>query len=577
MKKVILFLFLLITCNIASSQIYVKDGSFRKIDGFVMMDKNDHYDMNDSPMALIKISTENISAAERRRITFKGNLATFFDVHLEPSEIYLYVSISATFIEFHHPDYGKTEFVLPYDLKEFCGYELVLVSDYKADGRVSQQNNYLTIMADNEDASIYIDDEYVGEKEVFKSFNIGSTHTWRIECNLYHTESGQVTITSGNPIIIEKKLREAFGYINVTSAPENGAVVFINDKKVGETPYKSDKMPSGSYKVRVSKDMFKTVEETFFINDGQTTDAVMNMSANFVNLTVNTDSDSYIYVDNEMKTKGNWNGRLSEGAHFIEVKKDNYTTVSKNITLVLGKDETINIEAPQPYTGFIDISSIPMNADIYLNGKHYGKTPRVISDVTIGSYKLKLVKNGYYDLVKEIFVEDNKTLTISEEMIVKPEKTKPEKPNNFFALNAAYSVAPQLSYGFTYGQVRKLGWFVTAMSNFNFKGFDLVEKTVETAILTGETKSTRLSLMGGIVAKVSGPIYAKVGAGYGMRIKCWEMIDGRYIEYPDDTYQGLDLTAGLMFNMNKITLGIDAVTTNFKTLEVKLGIGINWN
>ena len=66
MKKVILFLFLLITCNIASSQIYVKDGSFRKIDGFVMMDKNDHYDMNDSPMALIKISTENISAAERR-------------------------------------------------------------------------------------------------------------------------------------------------------------------------------------------------------------------------------------------------------------------------------------------------------------------------------------------------------------------------------------------------------------------------------------------------------------------------------------------------------------------------------
>lgn len=34
-------------------------------------------------MALIKISTENITAEERRRIELKGNMETYFDVRYE--------------------------------------------------------------------------------------------------------------------------------------------------------------------------------------------------------------------------------------------------------------------------------------------------------------------------------------------------------------------------------------------------------------------------------------------------------------------------------------------------------------
>lgn len=223
---------------------------------------------------MIKISTENITAQERRRITFKGNLATYFDVHLEPSEIYLYISARvATFIEIHHPDYGKTEFILPFDLDDFCGYEMVLqYVPLVANANVTQRNNYLTITSDQPNASIYIDDDYVSDG--FKSLEIGTTHTWKIECDLYHTESGTVTITDGEPITIEKQLRPAYGFIKVTSEPESDAVVFINNKKVGITPYQSDKMASGTYNIRVVKDMYKTAEQTFNITDGNTTDAV---------------------------------------------------------------------------------------------------------------------------------------------------------------------------------------------------------------------------------------------------------------------------------------------------------------
>ena len=718
MRKLYLILLTFITINVFGQNDFfkVKENSFRQIDGFVMLDKNEHYDDNDQPMALIKISTENITAEERRRITFKGNLATYFDVHFEPTEIHLYITAkTADFIEIHHPDYGKTEFTLPFDLKDFCGYEMVL--QYIPIGlnpNVTQQNNYLTIICDQPNASIYIDDQYVSDG--FKSLAIGTTHSWRIECDMYHTESGTVTITKDEPITIEKQLRPAYGFIKVSSKPESDAVVFINNKKVGTTPYQSDKMASGTYNVRVVKDMYKTTEQSFTITDGNTTNALLDMAANFINLTVETDPNSDIYIDEQLKGKGKWNGRISDGAHFVEVKKDKHRTVSKNLNLVLGKDEVIKIETPAPITGMLDVSSVPVKADVYLNGKHYGTTPRIISDLIIGDYTLKLEKDGCASVTKNITIEENQTLTIKEnlptgkEVVIKTDQSgdkiyvdnsyigispiisnlsygshnikavrgsqtttkeveilvetdgrvSPQKQEfvlafgkminitsnqkgddiyvdgkkvgttpmeidfslgkhevevrrgklyetkdlqvtknstssynffpkkepldkylsrgvNFVTLNAAYSAAPQLSYGLTYGRVKKIGWFVSAMSNFDFTGFDVVDKSYEEEILTGETASTRISVTGGFMAKIGGPVYLKLGAGYGMIVRACETISGEYVEYTPDTYKGVDLSAGLQLNLRNITIGIDAVTTNFQMTEIKIGIGVNWN
>lgn len=709
MKKFLLVLLLFLSLT-SFAQMKVKENSFRKIDGFVMLDKSEHYDDNNLPMALIKISTENITAEERRRITFKGNLATYFDVRLQPSEIYLYISARvATFIEIHHPDYGKTEFILPFDLDDFCGYEMVLqYVPLVVNSNVAQRNNYLTITSDQPNASIYIDDQYVSDG--FKSLEIGTTHTWRIDCDLYHTETGTVTITDGEPITIEKKLRPAYGFINITSEPESDAVVFINNKKVGTTPYQSDKMASGTYNIRVVKDMYKTTEQTFTIADENTTDVVVKLSANFVNLTIDTDIDSDIYIDEQYKGKGKWSGRIFDGAHFVEVKKDKHRTISKNLNLVLGKDVNIEIEAPEPITGMLDISSVPVKADIYINGKHYGTTPRIISDLLIGDYTMKLEKQGCASVTKKITIEENTTLAIKEELangkevVIKTDTSgdkvyidgnyvgttplttnlsygkheikatrgnqtainnievtissdkqeyvlafgkmvtinssakgdviyvdgnkvgttpmeidfslgkhevevrrgklyetkdlqvtknssssyhfvpKKEPLNkylsrgvNFVTLNAAYSVAPQTSFGFTYGQVKDFGWFVSAMSNFDFTGFNTIDKSYEEVILTGETASTRISVTGGFMAKIGGPVYLKLGAGYGMIVRCCEIISGDYVEYTPNTYKGVDLSAGLQFNLRNITIGIDAVTTNFQMTEVRLGIGVNFN
>ena len=50
------------------------------------------------------------------------------------------------------------------------------------------------------------------------------------------------------------ELAPAFGWLNITSKPENGATVLINGKRKGVTPYKSDTLASGEYEATVYLD-----------------------------------------------------------------------------------------------------------------------------------------------------------------------------------------------------------------------------------------------------------------------------------------------------------------------------------
>ena len=516
MKKIFLILLILLSLD-TFAQIQVKENSFHQIEGYVMFDKEEHYDDNNLPMALIKISTENITAEERRRIIFKGNLATYFDVHFEPSEIYLYISARvATFIEIHHPDYGKTEFTLPFDLKDFCGYEMVIQrtqvksgflavssepdeADVYVDGKhygktttvvtdlaegnhtlklekqgyltvtknivitkgetlklnetlqtISSQRTYLIVKSDQSDALIYIDDEPINTGEASKSVNIGSTHTYKIECDLYYTETGTVTVNER--VTIDKKLRPNYGYINVTTSPESGAKVYVNGKYIGESPIKSDKLVSGSHTVRVMKDMFKMKEQSFVVNDGQTTNATLNMSANFVNVTINTDADADIYVDEEYKAKGRWTGRLSDGLHNFEARKQNHRSTKKSLDLVLGENQTITLEAPKPISGSLDVNTSPMDAEIYIDGKHYGQTPNYINEILIGTHELKLEKSGCATLTKTITIKEGETLSINEKLQTGKEITiSTDKTGDKIYVDGNYvgtsPITSNLSYG----------------------------------------------------------------------------------------------------------------------------------
>ena len=614
MKKILLALFIFISLN-AFSQLQVKEGSFKYVPGGVIDNKLEYTDGNDLPMALIKISTENIPEQERMRLVFVGNRATQIIKKPKTGSMWIYISAEpATFIDIRHPDYGTYKYYLPEELCDYCVYEMVLQYIPLVSAEQKIQNAYFVVKADQDNALIYIDDEPVNTKEASKLFAVGTTHTWKIECNMYHTESGSVTLNERT--VIDKQLRPAFGYVNVTTTPEQGAKVFVDGEYVGISPCKSDRLKSGTHTVRVMKDTYKITEESFIVNDGQTTEAAIDMISNLVSVVITAESQSDIYVDEEYKGRGAWSGRLSEGAHLFEARRENHKASSEKVTLVMGETAEITLDEPTPINGSLDINTSPMGAMIYIDGKDYGETPNFISEILIGKHELRLVKANHSELKKTITVKEGETLSINEKLQQseiaandsrqkihkepKAPKVKEQKPKqvdtykkessraSFITANVAYSVAPQLSYGVTYGSVKKVGWFASLMTNFNFKdiGFaaerpmepvvENMDGTIVPITLNGKQCSSRLSLTAGMVVKCFNSVYAKVGVGYGVRSKLWQSEGGNWYKHEVNSYIGADVTAGLQFNLGGFVISTDVVTNNFKTLEVKLGLGLNW-
>ncbi len=78
-----------------------------------------------------------------------------------------------------------------------------------------------------------------------------------------------------------------------------------------------------------------------------------------------------------------------------------------------GWPEEVVATQPEPETGDLMIESIPLKAEIYLNGEFKGETPLKLEGLKIGTIKLKITKEGYRDWEGEVEIVANETVTIN--------------------------------------------------------------------------------------------------------------------------------------------------------------------
>ena len=154
---------------------------------------------------------------------------------------------------------------------------------------------------------------------------------------------------------------------------------------------------------------------------------------------------------------------------------------------------------------------------------------------------------------------------------------------SFLTLNIAYTNYSKLSYGLTIGSMKKMGWFVSVMSNFNFKGLtsdyecgnDFLVNDIY-PFYTGKEYYSSISATGGVMFKIVDELALKVGAGYGIRNTVYEMVDGKYVKNKDISTNGIEVSVGAHYKLGKLIMSLDMVTTNFKIFEAKLGLGMGY-
>lgn len=372
-------------------------------------------DQNGEPAALIKVVTTE------QGFVFDGGMTGIVRTKQEVGEVWVYVPHGIKKITIKHPQLGVLrDYYFPISVEKAKSYEMVL-----ATGRVetvvthSVNKQFVVFNVNPADAVVELNDEMLSvdsEGYATKGLPYG-TYNYRVSCANYHTEAGQVTVTAEGKAEVNVTLRPNFGWIKLTGETDiNGADVYINNERAGKLPFVSDKLKSGTYRVKIVKNMYKTYEQQVTVQDNETSELNVEMTPNFAVVTLTTDAESEIWIDGERRGKGRWNGRLELGDYTIEVKKESHRTASEILHINTIEARTIQLKFPTPIYASLEVSSTPLRATVYIDDVEVGETPLIKSDVLVGTRRITLKKEGYNVANRTLLVMENEENKVSAEL-----------------------------------------------------------------------------------------------------------------------------------------------------------------
>lgn len=229
-------------------------------------------DQNGEKCALIKVQS-NVKG-----LIFESPAMGIVKQEVEKGEIWVYVPAGSRAVTLLHNDFPPfRNYMYPVKIEKATVYEMKVVGHIGRD-TISGNAQMMTLNVLPASASVFIDDEEMPmENGLFTAMMPKGSHTYRIEAKDYEPTSGTIDLND-QQWVRSIRLKEKFGYINVTTYPEAGANVYINDKLAGQTPFKSDNLNPTNYTVRVEKDLYFPKDTTATVRaGGETTDIVINM------------------------------------------------------------------------------------------------------------------------------------------------------------------------------------------------------------------------------------------------------------------------------------------------------------
>jgi len=317
---------------------------------------------------------------------------------------------------------------------------------------ITDETGFLVIETEPADATLYLNGKEIGTAPKQLEQMVGRYVVTAEKGALYHTARQEVDLTTrGAEVKLE--LRPAFGALEVFSEPA-GANVWLDGEKVGVTPYKKARKPSGSYSLRVKRKNYLTYKGDVRVEDGKTTRERIKLDKNFGALTVKSEpSGVSIELDgrNTGRTTPHTFDVLEPGVHTVRISKAGYGTAVERPTVERNTTRQVDIEL-QAKQGLLSIMASYDDGSlcrgkVYVDGREMGITPlklellaiehdiRVVCEDGERSERVSIVHNQKRSLNWEIRRRGSRRTLRSEVHVRKEEPEKGPKSledRNFF-------------------------------------------------------------------------------------------------------------------------------------------------
>ena len=430
----------------------------------------------------------------------------------------------------------------------------------------------VTVTTDSE-SDIFIDGEKKG-KGKWQGRLLEGTHILEARKISHRTTVVKLDVIVGkNESVVINNPVPIYGALDIQSEPDE-AEVYLDGVKIGETPLKKNDVLVGNRTIRFEKKGCATLTKSYKVEESNILSIYEKLdSGKIITVTTGREGDE-IYVDGKLAGHSPLDVSMGYGRHTVKAMR-NGRSVMKDIDVKINGTQT---QLTLEFGKIITITTDKEVDAIYVDGKLAGESPLSI-DLSFGSHDIKSVRDKKSDEKRIEVKKDGGVSSVSLYLRAETAANYVRNGITFVTANASVSNYGTPSFGVTFGKVKKVGWFVSATTNFNFQKAELV---TENGLIDGgfpgyqqgSRRNSRLSLLGGVVVKLYGPLCFRAGAGYGSNTNLWTTLGGQTVKFSKESFSGIEATLGMQLNIKGLTVSLDMLTTNFKTLEAKIGVGV---
>ncbi|MGM9679173.1 MAG: PEGA domain-containing protein, partial [Bacteroidaceae bacterium] len=423
MNRTFVFALLMAICGLANSQeLKFRVAEFYQDQQDLTAQEEARDDGDGSVYAVVKV-TSDMEDDDLSKFSFDFNYMKS-SREMRDGELWLFVQRNAKNVTIRRDGYKTVKYALTETIKAGKTYRMLLsVQAPKVVQRVLQfkvtpANEGAIVRVKPEDST----DDYqlwgtVDTQGCIDRLLQTGAYLYEVSANNYRTAQGKVNLMNGEGNHVEDvRLVPNFGFLEIADAGGiAGAEVYVDNRKVGTIPYKSDRMECrDGYRLMVSNgELYKTYNSTFAIRQGETTKITPRLESNFAETTIKVDGEAEIFVNGVSKGKGSWTGPLRAGTYDVECRLPNHTSSQLQIEVKADVVETFVVDKPRPIEGTLYVKSNPSGAQIYLDGKNLSiTTPAKLDHVLIGEHQVTVMLPNHKTENKSVDIRRDETVTV---------------------------------------------------------------------------------------------------------------------------------------------------------------------
>ena len=201
----------------------------------------------------------------------------------------------------------------------------------------------------------------------------------------------------------------------LTVTPKNAVVTIDGNQQTVSTDGEySAMLPYGSHTYKVEAGGYISKSGSFTISSSDMTPINVSLVSAMATVSVTCPTPAVsLYVDKKSVGTIPWTGSLKEGMHLIEAKKEGYRSQQRTINLSQQQRLDVAFAELAAIQGNLSVNYKPLGADVYIDGKKVGQSPRVFNGILVGSHKVEIKKDGYGTDSKTVSILEGLTASLS--------------------------------------------------------------------------------------------------------------------------------------------------------------------